>query len=211
MRIQKKRVKDISQWIYITILVVAISMLFFLVSYVKTIVINYKIMEMKEIKNNLVVFYLILGPWATESLYVKPDKPLSVEEEIKNFYEVDLKKKIKSIRGAKRIDLIVEVLISKKFSVHERNILRSYIESDEVEDSNFLNVMSILVSMAVAVFIGLIASQLSGASNMILLFTMILSLVLLFMYAILLFTYSNLRSKAKMIRIALNRYEKTYE
>ncbi|NEU59631.1 hypothetical protein [Paenibacillus sp. ALJ109b] len=207
----EKGVNLISQWWYIT---GSILLLFLITTYIKTVVVNYRIMKTKEFKKFkwiLTDYYVLLGPWTTKSLLAKTDKILSMEDEINEFYVSELKKQIKFRSGMKKIDTIIKVLNNKKLSTHERYILRSYIESDDVEDVNFMQIISLFVSMIVAIFVGVTAARLGTADNTQTYVTFFSALLLVAIYVISLFSLSRHRSKAKFIRIALDRYEKDIE
>ncbi|WP_405170122.1 hypothetical protein MHI12_19910 [Paenibacillus sp. FSL H8-0280] len=185
--------------------------LLLLTLYIKTVAVNFRIMRKKDfekvkwIKTDL---YLLFGPWTTKSLLEKPDKILGLEEEINEFYQSELKKGVKFRNGTKKIEEILKNLEQRQLNNQERIILRSYIDSDDLEDSNFMQVMSLFVSLVVAVFIGVTAAKLSNADNWQFYLTFFSAISLVVIYVFFLFFLSRQRSKAKVIRIALDRYEK---
>lgn len=196
----------INQWWYIIVLGLILITL-----YIKTIAVNFRIMRTKDLKKVKWIktdLYLLLGPWTTKSLLEKPDKILGLEEGINEFYQSELKKGVKFRNGAQKIEEILRILEQRKFNKQERIILRSYIDSDDLEDSNFMQVISLFVSLVVAVFIGVTAAKLSNADNLQFYLTFFSAISLVAIYVFLLFFLSRQRSKAKVIRIALDRYEK---
>ncbi|WP_145047837.1 hypothetical protein [Paenibacillus xylanexedens] len=197
----------INKWVYISI-----PILFLFLSYLKTVLDNIKISKTKEIKKFrfiLTFFYGILGPWATKLILAQPDKLLSLEEEIHEYYVTELKKSVKFGNASKKIEKVLEVLKKRELNSNEIIILRSYIDSDEVDNNTFIQTFSLLISSVIAVFIGISAVGISDEYNVDINSAFIGGLSLVLIYVVLHFSISRTNSKPKIIRIVLDRYEST--
>lgn len=195
----------INKWVFIAILFLSLS-------YLKTVIDNFRILKTKEIKKFkfiLTDFYVFLGPWTTKLILKKPDKILSLEEEIYRFYVTELKKSVKFGSDLIKIQGVMEVLNRRKLNNHERIILRSYIDTDEVDKSNFIQTFSLLISSVIAVFIGISAAAVSDKYGVDLNSAFIGGLTLVVIYVVFHFSISRWNSKPKIIRIVLDRYEST--
>lgn len=166
---------------------------------------NYKIMKKKDVENSKTLFklwYIFGGPWTTNLIFSKKDKTLNIDDELIIFYEKNLKKH-------SSLGKIIQALKERNLEPVERERLRWHIIAEEMKKGDFFNIISTLITLIVAVFIGFgVAASQIGGDELKIQSAALSALVLIVIYVLFLVSLSVGKYRVSLIKTGLEVFEK---
>lgn len=185
--------------------------LFFLVSYLKSIQVNHRVLKDKKRTSGLKKAMLILcGPWGTLQVNALEDREPNEEEKVINLYK-KLKKRF-WFEDKNMLMWIVSELKKENLKKDQLIRLRAFINIAELKRLDIVNVISLLVSLVMAAFIGIATVKLSQINIVQIIddfFTV--TLLIIFIYIMIIILIRRAKTKISIVKEGLDTYIKLTE